>query len=190
MSVDHPGFAAPVAGAQACFRAVLDAMAHPGRIVAAGAGLSPPAPLALATAAVLLTLVDVDTPVFLDDAAAEAADWVRFHCGCMLNEPARAAFAVCLALPPLERFDWGTHDRPEASATLIVQLPHFGTGPRLRLAGPGLRDAQTVCLGPLPGDFPARWRANRAAFPRGVDLVLCAGAQLAALPRSVAVEHG
>jgi alpha-D-ribose 1-methylphosphonate 5-triphosphate synthase subunit PhnH len=41
----------------------------------------------------------------------------------------------------------------------------------------------------LPGDFVARWAANHALFPRGVDLVLCAGERLAALPRSVAIEE-
>ena len=187
MSVEHPGFAAPVGDAQSCFRAVLDAMAHPGRIVTAGALAAPP-PLAPATAAVLLTLADVDTPVFLDDAAMVAADWVRFHCGAPLTGPERAAFAVCLELPPLDRFDWGSHDGPEASATIILQLPSFDAGPRLRLSGPGLRAPETVCLGPLPADFAARWRANHAAFPRGVDLVLCAGDRLACLPRSVSVE--
>jgi alpha-D-ribose 1-methylphosphonate 5-triphosphate synthase subunit PhnH len=36
-------------------------------------------------------------------------------------------------------------------------------------------------------DFAKRLRANRELFPRGVDLVLVAGAQVAALPRSVRV---
>ncbi len=187
MTIGHPGFANPVADAQGCFRAVLDAMAHPGRIVPV-ASLDAPPPLSPATGAVLLTLVDVDTPVWLEGDAAEAGDWVRFHCGATLCEPGGAAFGVCLGLPPLDQFGWGTHDAPETSATVIVQLPHFEAGPRLRLHGPGLEAPVTVCLGPLPHDFAARWQANRAAFPRGVDLVLCAGDALAALPRSVTVE--
>ncbi len=188
LTVTQPGFAAPVADAQACFRAVLDAMAHPGRVVPAGAGLNPPAPLAAATAAVLLTLADTDTPVWLEDGAA--ADWVRFHCGAPLAALEAAAFAVCLSLPRLDRLNWGTHEAPETGATVILQMPHRDTGPPLRLHGPGLEAPLTACLGPLPADFPARWAANRAAFPRGVDLLLCAGESLAALPRSTTVEPG
>ena len=61
MSIDLPGFADPVAGAQSCFRAVLAAMATPGSVHPAGEGLVPPAPLGAAMAAVLLSLVDGDT---------------------------------------------------------------------------------------------------------------------------------
>jgi alpha-D-ribose 1-methylphosphonate 5-triphosphate synthase subunit PhnH len=33
------------------------------------------------------------------------------------------------------------------------------------------------------------WRRNHSLYPRGLDLVLCAGTTLAALPRSVAIEE-
>jgi alpha-D-ribose 1-methylphosphonate 5-triphosphate synthase subunit PhnH len=33
------------------------------------------------------------------------------------------------------------------------------------------------------------WRRNHALFPRGVDLILCAGDKLTALPRTVAIEE-
>ena len=149
--VDLPGFADPVGDAQSCFRAVLDAMSHPGRIRPAGAGLRPPEPLAPATAAVLLTLADAESPVWLDEAAGAAADWLRFHCGVALAEPSAASFAVCLgALPPLAWFDWGSHDGPETSATVILQLPSFDAGPRLRLSGPGLREPERSGSAPCP----------------------------------------
>ncbi len=186
--VDLPGFAQPVADAQACFRAVLDAMSHPGRIGSAGAGLRAPEPLAPATAAVLLTLADAETPLWLDPAAAQAAAWLQFHCGAAFVPRESAMFAVCLALPPLAALDWGSHDGPETSATVILQLSSLDGGPRLRLSGPGLKTPETVCLGPLPDDFVAAWRANHAAYPRGIDLVLCAGTRVAALPRSLSIE--
>ena len=188
MSLDLPGFADPVADAQSCFRAVLDAMSHPGRILAAGTGLRAPHPLAPATAAVLLTLVDAETPIWLAPELADAAEWLRFHCGARLVPAAEAAFAVCQTLPPLDTFDWGSHDGPEGSATVILQLPGFDAGAPLRLSGPGLRAVEEVRLGALPDGFVAAWRANHAAYPRGVDLVLCAGTRLAALPRSLSIE--
>jgi len=42
----------------------------------------------------------------------------------------------------------------------------------------------------LPDDFAAQWAANHTLYPCGVDLVLCAGERLCALPRSVRVEEG
>ena len=48
-----------------------------------------------------------------------------------------------------------------------------------------IRDAQVLCAAPLPDDLPARLAANRALFPRGVDLILVAADEVAALPRSV-----
>jgi alpha-D-ribose 1-methylphosphonate 5-triphosphate synthase subunit PhnH len=43
---------------------------------------------------------------------------------------------------------------------------------------------------PLPPDFQARLAANRALFPRGVDLILVSPDAVAALPRSVALQGG
>jgi alpha-D-ribose 1-methylphosphonate 5-triphosphate synthase subunit PhnH len=58
---------------------------------------------------------------------------------------------------------------------------------RLRLAGPGLREPVSLTLAGLPEDFVAAWAANHALYPRGVDLILCAGHDIVALPRSVAI---
>jgi alpha-D-ribose 1-methylphosphonate 5-triphosphate synthase subunit PhnH len=186
----QPGFADPVAGAQSCFRAVLDAMARPGRIHAAGVGLLPPAPLAPATAAVLLTLLDYDTPVWLDASAAAARAWIGFHCGAPIV-PAMTAcsFAVALTLPEFPKLPAGSHDAPEAAATLVLQVNAFGRGRRYRLMGPGLAAPAELAVDGLPAEFASVWQQNHALFPRGIDIVLCAGSALAALPRSVAVQE-
>ncbi len=183
-----PGFSDPVEAAQASFRSVLDAMSRPGSLHTAGTALAPPAPMSPATGALLLTLADQDTPVFLAPAFAAAAGWLRFHCGADLVEnPAAARFVVTDELPDLTTLDTGTDEGPEDSATLILQLPALGEGAGFTLAGPGLRAPTPLHATGLPADFAASWAANHALFPRGIDLILTAGTTLTALPRSVRV---
>jgi alpha-D-ribose 1-methylphosphonate 5-triphosphate synthase subunit PhnH len=189
-SISLPGFADPVRDAQSTFRAVLDAMARPGRLHHAGRNLTAPAPLDRATAAVLLTLVDNETPLWVDPAAAPARDWLAFHCGAaIIDAPDKATFALALSLPNLVALPAGTHEAPESSATLILQVPALGIGTRYRLSGPGLRVPAPLAVTGLPADFARIWQANHALYPRGVDVVLCADTTLMALPRSVSIEE-
>jgi alpha-D-ribose 1-methylphosphonate 5-triphosphate synthase subunit PhnH len=189
MSTDlSPGFADPVADAQACFRAVLDAMARPGRVYETG-GATAPAPLCAAAGAALLTLADHETPVWLGPGLHGARGWIAFHTGAAVaTAPDRAVFGAALALPDLSAFPNGTDEAPETSATVIVQVASLASGARFVLEGPGLRTPGVLSVDGLPADFAAIWQANHAQFPRGVDLILCAGNRLAALPRSVTVK--
>jgi alpha-D-ribose 1-methylphosphonate 5-triphosphate synthase subunit PhnH len=183
------GFADPVTDAQRCFRAVLDAMAHPGRIARA-TGVTAPFPLSAAAAAVALTLVDHETPLWLDPDAAAARQWIEFHCGAaVVADPAACGFALALALPDLRRLPAGSHESPETSATVICQVASFDTGKAFRLSGPGLREPFALTVDGLPRDFVSIWRRNHALFPCGIDLILCAGDRLTALPRTVAIEE-
>jgi alpha-D-ribose 1-methylphosphonate 5-triphosphate synthase subunit PhnH len=179
------GFDNPAITAAEAFRAVLQAMARPGRI-ARVAGAAPPAPCSPAAGAVLLTLVDADTPLHLAGAhdCAPLRDWVRFHTSAPLVPRTDAAFALgdWAALAPLEGYPLGTPEYPDRSATLIVELPDL-TATGARLTGPGIRDAARL---PLPD--PAAFAANAARFPLGLDVILTAGDRLAALPRSTRVE--
>ncbi len=188
--IDLPGFANPVAGAQATFRAVLDAMSVPGSLHQAGAGLTAPAPLDPATASVLLTLVDGETPLYLDDRAEAALGWIAFHCGAAFTEAARARFAVSLECPDFGTLDAGSDEGPEESCTLILQVDALGSGAVYRLAGPGLKSPIILRADGLPADFAACWAANHRLYPRGIDLILCAGTTITALPRSVRLENG
>lgn len=189
-TITLPAFTDPVGDAQATFRSVLDAMARPGTLHRVGVTLTPPAPLDRATAAILLALVDNETPLWIDGAATEASDWLAFHCGAaIIDQQAGAEFALALELPDLTAFSSGTDEAPEGSVTMIVQLAALGHGARYRLTGPGLREPAMLAANGLPADFPAIWQRNHALFPRGVDIVLCADTTLAALPRSVTIEE-
>jgi len=185
-----PGFVDPVADAQRAFRAVLDAMARPGRVMEIAGGLHPPSPLDPATAAVALTLTDQETTVTLDVGLRAAASWLAFHAGAILvNDRARAQFVIASVSPDLASLDAGTDEEPERSTTLILQIPGFGAGQSYRLSGPGLEAPAVLRAEGLPDGFAAAWQANHARYPRGIDIILCAGNSVAALPRSVVVEQ-
>jgi alpha-D-ribose 1-methylphosphonate 5-triphosphate synthase subunit PhnH len=196
-----PGLADPVHGAQSVFRAVLDAMASPGRVVAVPANVlaaAPPAPLGPAAASALLTLCDIDTPLWLDRCTlASAADYLRFHCGApLITDPAAARFAMAAepdALPPLDAFDLGSDEYPDRSATLVVEVAGLAAGKSggtaLTLSGPGIAGSAALTVGGLPDGFRAQRTALAALFPRGLDVVLTCGDRLAALPRTTRVEE-
>ncbi len=185
-----------VFAAQSTFRKVMDATARPGSIQTIAPTAETPAPLAPAAAAIALALFDHDTPVWMDAplAASEAvASWLRFNTGCpIVADRGQCAFALVsdtAALAPLETFALGTPDYPDRSTTLILQVPTLTSGPELTLSGPGIRGTASLRAGGLPEDFMARSAANRALFPRGVDLLLVAGHDIAALPRTTLVAR-
>jgi alpha-D-ribose 1-methylphosphonate 5-triphosphate synthase subunit PhnH len=188
------GFHQPVLQAQSAFRAILDALARPGTMQVFGETVDAPAPLSSGAAAVALTLCDHDTPVWLDGGLRrndEIAQWLRFYCGCPLVEnPRDAAFAFASDienLPPFEAFGLGTAEYPDRSTTVVFQVETFERGPKLVLEGPGIRGRTSFCARPLPPDIAARLAANRALFPRGVDLLLATANAVLGLPRSVRI---
>jgi alpha-D-ribose 1-methylphosphonate 5-triphosphate synthase subunit PhnH len=59
----------------------------------------------------------------------------------------------------------------------------------LALSGPGIRGTATMRAAGLPKDIVEQLSANRAVFPLGVDLLLVAGNDVAALPRTTIVAR-
>lgn len=191
--VQLPAWDYSVYAAQATFRCVLDAMAEPGTIRTLPVDAPGPAPLDNAVTALCLTLLDFDTPVWRDTAAANdaVASYFRFHCGCpMTHDPADAAFALIgdAARIDLSRFARGSMEYPDRSATLFVQVPSLDDGPVRTLSGPGIPETRTLRVAGLPDDFDAQWRANTDAFPLGVDIVFCCRGRIAGLPRTTRIE--
>jgi alpha-D-ribose 1-methylphosphonate 5-triphosphate synthase subunit PhnH len=187
------GFADPVLGAQTAFRCLLEAIAHPGRIVPTTANLSPPFPLLPPAYAAALRLFDFETPVWLEDSLATSGvrDTLRLQCGCpIVSQPHQASFALLSAnaRTPLAAFAAGTPEYPDRSATLIWQVGELAAVDGVVLTGPGIRTSTRLHVRGLPADFWAQWGTNHRRYPLGVDVVLVTTDRIAALPRSIEVQ--
>ncbi|MGS1109459.1 phosphonate C-P lyase system protein PhnH [Achromobacter anxifer] len=189
-----PGFPDPVGDAQATFRAALDAMAHPGRINEILAETGVPAGLSPAMTAMLLTLVDVDTPLWLPEGVSEdVIAFLRFHCACpIVPSPSLARFAAVPAgckAPALSACHQGDPAYPDLSTTLLIEVESLSAGAAAILSGPGIKDRQTLHAAGLPEGFWREWRLNHQRFPLGVDVFLTQERRICALPRSTRKEN-
>lgn len=178
------GFADPATQSAHAFRSVMEAMARPGTLHDI-IGATPPAALSPAAGAVLLTLCDTETPVYLAGAADcdAAQSWLAFHTGAPLVGPSHCQFALGTweALAPLSAYSIGTSEYPDRSATLIVECAAL-SGAGEVLTGPGIQDKAALSLPEV-----AAFHANHRLFPLGLDFIFTNGDRLAALPRSTDV---
>jgi alpha-D-ribose 1-methylphosphonate 5-triphosphate synthase subunit PhnH len=189
-----PGLADPPHDSQRLFRSVLEAFSHPGRIVQLAEAPTGAGPLSHAATAFILTLVDRDTPLWLDPAfdVPVVRDFVRFHTGAQIAmHEADALFAVLTSsrAPLLDGFAVGTDPYPDRSATLVIEVPSLTGGATRTVRGPGIETRAGISIAGLGDSFQDEWAANHALFPCGVDLVFTSGASLLALPRSIVVEN-
>ena len=189
----RPGFRHPVLESQRTFRTILNAMINPGRVLLAEGSLRAPEPLHPAAAAVCLSLVDFETPLWVDlPLFSDPVRWLQFHCGCALfPQPSAAKFALITdwsAAPSLDEFYIGQDESPGSSATLILQVSGLTAGSGRRLTGPGIESESRLEVEGLPDYFWTFWKANHRLYPLGVDIIFTAGSILAALPRTTKVE--
>lgn len=183
---------------QAIFRCTLDAMAHPGRLIDLPDVVASLPPVGMAERGLLslaLTLIDADTSVWLDDAlqTEPVKDYLRFHCGApIVDKPTDAAFALVAEpakLVPLWSFDLGTADYPDRSTTVLLQVAELGNrADGVRLTGPGIETSTAFSAFPLSTDFWKQALANNSFFPLGIDVMFVTNRQVAALPRSTAID--
>ncbi|ANY10553.1 phosphonate C-P lyase system protein PhnH [Pseudonocardia sp. HH130630-07] len=193
-TVPGPGFGDPAQDAQRVFRAVLDALARPGRAQPVGALPSPPPPaLGNGVTAVALTLFDEDSAVWC--APGLAADpavmsFLTFHTGMRTAlAPAVADFVIAApdTLPALEEMAPGTDEEPHRSTTVLLDVRGAGIAAspaRWAVRGPGIDGMTTVELPWLPAGFVDQWRTNGGLFPRGVDLLVIDDDSVLGLPRT------
>jgi alpha-D-ribose 1-methylphosphonate 5-triphosphate synthase subunit PhnH len=182
------GFAHPVFDSQRDFRELLQAMARPAAPRRLPTLPPAPAPATPEAMAVLLTLCDAGTAVWLQQPDQALAGHLRFHAGVRLvHSPAEADFALIsdpAAMPPLDAFALGDPRYPDRSASLIVQAAGFRAGSGLRFAGPGIREIAVCAIDGLPVRFWTERAALAAQLPLGLDVYFVAAGQVLALPRS------
>ncbi|HER25883.1 MAG TPA: phosphonate C-P lyase system protein PhnH [Rhodospirillales bacterium] len=176
------------------YRTVLDAMSRPARVRPLPVITGTPDGLRAGSVAVLLTLADTDTPVWLapECDTAIAREYLRFHVGCPITgTPSQAAFAVMTTRSDstaLEAMPLGTAEYPDRSATIIVESDDLigNTGPRF--TGPGIEHYRRFEIAETPDDLWPRIADNSLLFPRGLDWIFVSSTHIAALPRSTKVE--
>ncbi len=186
-----PGFADPVRDSQETFRVLMNATARPGIIHGLPVRPKPPEPLYATTGAVCLTLLDFETPLWIDPSASSGRilGYLKFHCGCpFARDPAKAAFAVIpdgRTAPELGRFRRGDPLYPDRSATVIIQVASLHHSEGVTLSGPGIeREIQLQATG-LNDAFWSDFRANGEQFPLGVDVLLLSPVSVCGLPRTL-----
>lgn len=172
------------------FQAVLAALEHPGAAVHLPQPEPIPWPLNSASAALLATWVNPETPVWTDLCwDSDPAAWLHYTCACSLvTEPCMARVAIVadpLRIPPLGQFCHGEDDRPERSTTLILQVPGFSApnGSLVEVSGRG-RSRQARPTG-LPLRFWSDWDDQRRYLSFGIDVFFTCADTLVALPRGL-----
>jgi alpha-D-ribose 1-methylphosphonate 5-triphosphate synthase subunit PhnH len=175
------------------FRSIMQAMSRPGVPVMMEAAVEAPAPLGVTSAAVALTLCDFQTPLWLSPAirSESVQRYLRFHSGAPVTEQiGEAHFAFLLAgddWQSLDVFAHGTHEYPDRSATVVIQVEGFRTRDAV-LSGPGIRGTVDFGVEGLENRFWTAMAENHQRFPVGIDVIFAAPRSIAALPRSTAVQ--
>ncbi|AXC49465.1 phosphonate C-P lyase system protein PhnH [Paracoccus suum] len=160
----------------AAFDAILRALSLPGDIFELPEG-------GVMTAA--QALIDRECRVYAPEHAAAVQ-----ATGARLSPVGTADHAIMqltpVALVDVAQLSVGSELHPEGGATIIAPA-RLGAGERLRLTGPGIRQAQQIAL---DGIAPAFWSLRELActYPLGFELILVDGARVLALPRSTRVE--
>lgn len=189
-----PGFVDPVHGAQIGFRVALDGLANPGIVHSIDVDL-PDVGIPIGALAVLLSLVDGDTPLWTSASVSESARaYLRFHAGARFSASHGAcacAFAYVATLDelqPIKTFSPGSAMSPEESTTIILAVEDFVGGAPAWLDGPGCREPREISPRGFTTSLWEQLAENHARFPAGVDLLFVSGCRIVGLPRSTRVS--
>ena len=187
------GFMDEARDSQIMFRRLLTAMAHPGTLMESPVEISPPEELHHAAGAILLALLDDETPLWSHlRTGSEEIQWLRFHTGApgTLN-PTNALFALETSWKNLNDptcYYPGSTMAPESATTLIVQAPAIVGSGGLSLTGPGIETRTTLHIEGVNASFFHHRSKLKNQYPLGVDMVFVSHTTFVAIPRTISIE--
>lgn len=165
---------------QAAFRLLLEAFSYPGRRIELNTEGD-------ALVLVLATLLDGGVTLADPQGLVSADDQRRL--GVTTVSPEQAQYVVMSGdhVPDFKPA-LGTLESPEQGATLILKVDSLGSDGCLRLSGPGIESESWLSVSGIDPAWWARRNSWNGAFPLGIDLILVAGNQVVALPRTTRIQ--
>jgi alpha-D-ribose 1-methylphosphonate 5-triphosphate synthase subunit PhnH len=187
------GFESETGDSQLIFRKLLIAMAGPGSIQDMELDMNCPGNLYPASGAILLTLLDFETPFRTDFGnGSRETQWIQFHTGAPVeNRAANPLFVLWSDDETLDDpsvFNPGTLVSPEISTTLIVQTRGLENNGRIRLTGPGIQNETHLELKGIKDDFIKARARMTSCFPLGIDMIFTCENRFVAIPRTTILE--
>ncbi|MEW8277533.1 MAG: phosphonate C-P lyase system protein PhnH [Candidatus Thiodiazotropha sp.] len=165
------------------YRALLDAISHPGWVKSILHQAGSPA-----STAVLATLLDAEVSLADPEGLLEAADWPLLQAS--TAAPEEADYILCMG-SKVAQFQprLGSLPSPEQSATLIICVDSLHEGElKISLEGPGVNGNADCAIAGLLPDWLSQREDWVCGYPLGVDLLLVDDSAVLALPRTTRVE--
>ncbi|CCK81348.1 MULTISPECIES: phosphonate C-P lyase system protein PhnH [Desulfobacula] len=187
------GFQSETYDTQYVFRELLSAMAKPGIIKDMELDMACPGNLHMASGAILLALLDFETPLCSDlKNTDQAIQWIRFHTGApIIRMPNRSLFALYTNLEQLKdpaEFNQGTIESPDQSTTLLIQTSGLENNGRIKLTGPGIQCKTYLNLKGVKDIFLHKRADMINNYPLGIDMIFIYNNRFVAIPRTTKLE--
>lgn len=176
------------------FRAILRSFSTPAVPVFIAAVDDAPLPLLPAAASALLTLADYQTPIWLspDLNVDIVRKYLRFHTGAAIVANAMEAVFVLSNVSEVDTFtsqlNLGSHEYPDRSTTVILQVSGFARGHTVSVSGPGLKEPVQLSVEGVSRGMWQHMQKNSSYFPVGNDFMFASAKEIMALPRSQQIK--
>jgi len=188
-----------ICDSQKIFRTLLDAFAHPGKVVKiSDLKIVPPIGISKASAGVLFTLLDFEVGFAVSTSNKKQKEKIEeyfiINTGSRLKNLESADFILALReLPQLERIKKGSLEYPDQGATVIRVIEEIGENLKrdsliLTLTGPGINGKKTVSLRRVKKEEIMKIVKVNEEFPLRIDfLFVDKKDKFFALPRSTKI---